>query len=195
LKERKNFIKSTDTHLAILQAMVPPVDGIPPPLTPLLAALITPPSSPLNSSSVSTVQFAALLFAHLLKNSAEAKTICRRIIPPIAEHTGMAKGDFFVPADMSASGTSLPPQEAKEEDEPQTLLQILSEHLALAFLSRSRASTEDGEHRLWDRLVCGYLCLLSEWVWDDPASVRDFLEAGALGMVCFLIPHTGKRKS
>ena len=82
-----------------------------------------------------------------------------------------------------------PPEEEPEADEPQTLLQILSEHLSLAFLARGRADTSDREAREWDRLLVGYLTLLSQWLWEDPQAVRQFLEAGALGIVSRL-SHT-----
>ncbi|KAI0686266.1 p115 like vesicle tethering protein, partial [Cytidiella melzeri] len=70
-----------------------------------------------------------------------------------------------------------------EEEEPQTLVQIISEHLALALLSRRRADTSEREVREWDRLIVGYLCLVAQWLWEDPLTVRAFLEAGALGML------------
>lgn len=70
-----------------------------------------------------------------------------------------------------------------EDEPPQALLQILSENLSLSFLSRSRADTSDRELREWDRLVVGYLCLLSQWLWEDPGAVREFLNAGGLGVV------------
>ena len=76
-----------------------------------------------------------------------------------------------------------PERDDDDDEQPQTLLQLLSENLSLSFLSRSRADTSDRESREWDRLVVGYLCLLSQWLWDDPKAVREFLEAGALGVV------------
>ena len=88
---------------------------------------------------------------------------------------------FFVPAD-GAPLQATPNDEP--EDEVQTLLQILSENLSLSLLSRSRANTSDREAREWDRYVVGYLCLLSQWLWEDPKAVREFLEAGGLGVVC-----------
>jgi hypothetical protein len=79
-------------------------------------------------------------------------------------------------------------EKAEEDDEPpQTLLQTLSENLSLSFLSRSRANTSERESREWDRLVVGYLCLFSQWLWDNPGAVRDFLQAGGLGLVRFFL--------
>lgn len=93
-----------------------------------------------------------------------------------------SSGTFFVPADGAPLQPA--PVDAPEDDEAQTLLQILSENLSLSLLSRSRANTSDKEAREWDRYVVAYLCLLSQWLWEDPKSVRDFLEAGGLGVVC-----------
>ena len=71
----------------------------------------------------------------------------------------------------------------EEPDEPQTLLQLLTEHLSLAFLSRAHADTNGRERREWDRLIVAYLALLAQWLWEDPKAVREFLEAGGLSMV------------
>lgn len=89
---------------------------------------------------------------------------------------------FFVPAD-GAPPTAPPQEDDLERDEPQSLLQIITENLSLALLSRSRADTSDREIREWDRLVVSYMSLLAQWLWEDPKSVRDFLEAGGLSVV------------
>ncbi len=73
-----------------------------------------------------------------------------------------------------------------DEDDSQTLLQNVTENLSLGLLSRSRANTSDRDAREWDRYVVGYLCLLSQWLWEDPKSVREFLNAGGLGVVSLL---------
>ena len=150
------------------------------PVTPLLYALTTVPISPLNLPSVTSTHFATLLFAHLLRLSPRAKTTARSIIPQGSSQSATG-GSFFVPADGSAPPP--PPEDAGDVDEPQTLLQILSEHLSLALLTRARPDVPDREAREWDRLCVGYLCLLAQWLWEDPAAVREFLEAGALGVV------------
>lgn len=121
---------------------------------------------------------ACLLFSHLLRASTHAKTLARLIVPPSAQL--VRGGSFYVPADGAPPP---PPEEEPEQEEPQTLLQILSEHLSLAFLARGRANTSDREAREWDRLLAGYLTLLSQWLWEDPQAVRQFLDAGALGIV------------
>ena len=93
----------------------------------------------------------------------------------------MEEPSFFVPAD----GAPPAPLEKDndDEDDSQTLLQYLTENLSLGLLSRSRANNSDRDAREWDRYVVGYLCLLSQWLWEDPKSVREFLNAGGLGVV------------
>lgn len=158
-----------------------------PPVTPLLHALIHPPTSPLDIASVTATHLATLLFADLVRFSARAKALARSIVPQPLHSAPQNGGSFFVPADgappVPRVADEVPPD---EEDEPQSLLQIISEHLSLALLSRRRADTSEREAREWDRLIVGYLCLLAQWLWEDPATVRAFLEAGALGMVCFV---------
>jgi hypothetical protein len=91
---------------------------------------------------------------------------------------------------VPADGAGPPEKPSQEEDpdndeRPQTLLQTLAEHLSLSFLSRGRAIERgDGrEEREWDRLIVGYLSLLSQWLWENPNAVREFLEAGGLSVV------------
>jgi hypothetical protein len=126
---------------------------------------------------------ASILFSHLIRSSPQAKLLARTIKPgPLSSLPGQATSNFFVPAD----GTSLAPAatEAIDDDEPpQTLLQILSENLSLALLSRSRENLSERESREWDKLVIAYMCLLSQWLWEDPDSVRDFLDAGGMSVV------------
>jgi len=153
-----------------------------PPITPLLHALASPPdTSNVNLAQISSTHFACLLFAHLLRSSPRAKTSARLIKPgPLEAQQGAGAGQFFVPAD----GT-LPPAaqtEAEDDEPPQTLLQILSENLSLVLLARSRPDASDRETREWDRVAVGYLSLLSQWLWEDPKSVRDFLDAGGLDL-------------
>ncbi|GJE97549.1 p115 like vesicle tethering protein [Phanerochaete sordida] len=174
----QNFVQRGDIREAIVQAMVPPEGTAErPPITPLLQALIAPPVSPLDIAAVTSTHFSTLLFADLIRFSPRAKALARSIVPapPSAD-----SGNFFVPADGNAPPA---PEPEPEEEEQQTLLQLLSEHLSLALLSRRRADTSEREAREWDRLIVGYLCLLIQWLWEDPLSVRDFLEAGALGML------------
>lgn len=90
-------------------------------------------------------------------------------------------GAFFVPADTSSAPPSGAAPHDDEDDETQTLLQVLAEHLSLALLARTRA--DEREAREWDRCVVGILSLLSQWLWDDPRAVKEVLEAGALSTV------------
>lgn len=149
------------------------------PATPLLDALTASHVAPLHLNAVTSTHTACLLFSHLLRASTHAKTLARSIVPPGAQLE--RGGNFYVPADGAPPPP--PPEEEPEQEEPQTLLQILSEHLSLAFLARGRVDTSEREAREWDRLLAGYLTLLSQWLWEDPQAVRQFLEAGALGIV------------
>lgn len=138
------------------------------------------------AASVTSTHFSTLLFADLIRFSPRAKALARSIVPQPPSSQGASA--FFVPADGGPppAQTHVADEVPDEEDEQQTLLQTLSEHLSLALLSRRRADTSEREAREWDRLIVGYLCLFVQWLWEDPKSVRDFLEAGALGMVRFI---------
>ncbi|KAG5642214.1 hypothetical protein DXG03_003406 [Asterophora parasitica] len=180
----ENFVRKEETRQAIVQAMLPSEGSLgPPPITPLLHALIAPPStsSTLDPANVTSTHLATLLFSHLLRSSPRVKALARSITPPpvsvLPDHN---TGSFFVPAD----GAPPPPPEDDDDEPPQALLQILSENLSLSLLSRSRTDTSDRDRREWDRLVVGYLTLLSQWLWEDPRSVREFLDAGGFSVVC-----------
>jgi intracellular protein transport protein USO1 len=184
--QTQSFVRQPELKMAILQAMIPPPpeSGPAPPVTPLLRALITPPSTPPDLASFTSTQFASLLFASLLRGAPDAKALARDIVPPRLDAHAESGGQFFVPADASGAPPPPPaPVPVEDEDEPQPLLAILSEHLSLALLQRAKPETSSSDSRLWDRLVAGYLALLSQWLWDDAASVREFLNAGALGML------------
>ncbi|KAG5653789.1 hypothetical protein H0H81_010459 [Sphagnurus paluster] len=190
----ENFVRKEETRQAIVQAMLPPQGSSgPPPITPLLHSLTAPPNttSALDPASVTSTHLATLLFSHLLRSSPRVKALARLITPPpvsaLPDHNASS---FFIPAD---GAPPVPvPGDADEDDEPQALLQILSENLSLALLSRSHASTSDREHREWDRVIVGYLCLLSQWLWEDPPSVREFLDAGGFGVLVEPINQTSE---
>jgi intracellular protein transport protein USO1 len=156
------------------------------PVTPLLFGLIIPPNSPLDRANVSSVQFAAALFAHLLRHAPQCKSLARKIVPPpltplpASSTTG---GAFFVPADGDPPPAPELASKDEAEDGPQSLVALLSEHLSLAFLQRSRAGLAPREAREADRIICAYLSLLAQWLWEDPRAVREFLEAGGLGVL------------
>lgn len=156
----------------------------------LLQSLSAPPESPLIQAAVQATQFASLLFASLIRSSARCKQLARNIKPSavLQGDASQSSGQFFVPADGPAppSGAA----ETPEDDEPpQTLLAVLTEHLSLAFLSRTHSASSDTarETREWDRLIISHLALLSQWLWEDPKAVRDFLENGGMGMVSYLL--------
>ncbi|OSC96788.1 hypothetical protein PYCCODRAFT_1440814 [Trametes coccinea BRFM310] len=183
----QNFVQKEEISEAIVQAMVAQ-PGSQAPVTPLLYSLTTVPISPLNIPAVTSTHFATLLFSHLLRFSPRAKALARSIVPQST--ASQSTSSYFVPADGGAPPA--PEEDGDDADEPQTLLQILSEHLSLAFLARGRADLPDREAREWDRLCVGYLCLLIQWLWEDPAAVREFLEAGALGVLVEPINQTAE---
>ncbi|KAF5354901.1 hypothetical protein D9756_005524 [Leucocoprinus leucothites] len=177
----ENFVNNDEIRNAILQAMLPADNASTSPVTPLLHALASAPdTSDVNLAQISSTHFACLLFAHLLRSSPRAKSTARVIKPgPLQSQANVDAGQFFVPAD--GTPPSVTPATPADDDPPQTLLQLLSENLSLALLARSRPDISDRESREWDRIVVGYLTLLSQWLWEDPKSVRDFLDAGGLG--------------
>lgn len=192
----ENFVRKDEIREAIVHAMLPsalppsllsdPSAQIQAPPTPLLLALSTAESELEHEEAAATTHFATLLFAHLLRGAPRCKVVARDIIAPNAnvQPVGSAGpgGGFFVPADNFGAP---PPTVAAaatddEEEETQTLLQLLTEHLSLALLSHARASHS---HPQRDRVIIGYLTLLSQWLWDEPGSVREFLNGGGLGVV------------
>ncbi|KAF9529746.1 p115 like vesicle tethering protein [Crepidotus variabilis] len=192
----ENFVRNDEIRQAIIQAMLPPENpdpSNPPRTTTLLHALAAPPntSSALDPADVTSTHIAAMMFSHLLRSSPRVKVAACQIIPgPLQPQTGQASS-FFVPAD---GGPPPAPVEADkdDDDETQTLLHTLTENLSLSMLSRSRSNTSDREAREWDRYVVGYLCLLSQWLWEDPKSVRGFLDAGGLGVLVEPINQTSE---
>lgn len=156
------------------------------PVTPLLFGLVIPPSSPLDRTSVSSAQFAAVLFAHLLRHAPRCKELARKIVPPPfapLQTPSTAGGAFFVPADGESPLAPEPASKDDNEDGPQSLLALITEHLSLAFLQRSRDGLAPRDAREADRVICAYLSLLAQWLWEDPRAVREFLEAGGLGVL------------
>lgn len=154
------------------------------PITPLLHCLITSHNTPLDVASITSTQFASLLFAHLVRGTPRAKSDALQIVPPSGDAAG--GGNFFVPADNSGS---VPPPPPEDEDGPLQLMQILTEHLSLALISRPKMQVGDSptrETREWDRIIINYICLLVQWLWDDPKCVRAYLEAGGLTLVRFI---------
>ncbi|KAG6918883.1 hypothetical protein DXG01_010947 [Tephrocybe rancida] len=189
----ENFVQKDEIRQTIIQAMLPSEGSSgAAPLTPLLHALVSPPNtaSTLDPANVTSTHLATLIFSHLLRSSPRAKALARTITPsPASVLPDSNAGSFFVPADGAPPA---PTPEVEDDEPPQSVIQILSENLSLSFLSRSRASTSDRESREWDRLVVGYLCLLSQWLWEDPQSVREFLDAGGFGTLVEPINQTSE---
>ncbi|KAF7350880.1 hypothetical protein MSAN_01650100 [Mycena sanguinolenta] len=171
----ENFVRQDEVRLAILQGMLPAENAI-----------------PSNQPPVTSTHIATLLFAHLLRSSPRAKSLARNITPPSLQPIPETGGNFFVPADGAPPEEPPTPEADDDDDPPQALLQILSENLSLASLSRSRADTSEREAREWDRLVVAYLCLLSQWLWEDPGAVREFLNAGGLSVLVEAINQTSE---
>ncbi|KAI9573289.1 p115 like vesicle tethering protein [Boletus coccyginus] len=168
-----NFVRREEIKQAIVQGMLPPEGPTPSPMiSPLLHALCIPPTSPLNVMNITTTHFATLLFAHLLASSPRCKALARSIkpsppLPPSTPNRG------HVP-------------ESDDDDVPQSLIPLFTENLSLVLLR---------EVREWERLIVGYLCLLAQWLWEDPKAVRDFLEAGGLGVLVEPINQTTETES
>ena len=154
-------------------------------MTPLLHCLIAPNDPPLDVATITSTQFASLVFTHLIRRIPRAKAAALQIVPPLGDVPASGGGNFFVPADNSGSAPPPPPE---DEDEPLPLMQVLTEHLSLAFISRPKMEIGDAptrETREWDRIIINYISLLIQWLWDDPKCVRAYLEAGGLTLVCF----------
>ena len=92
------------------------------------------------------------------------------------------KASFFVLADNAPPSSGAP--EPDDDDAPQCLIPLFTENLFLSFLSKSRVDVADKRQvREWEWLIVGYVCLLAQWLWEDPKAVREFLDAGGLGVV------------
>ncbi|TDL16450.1 hypothetical protein BD410DRAFT_795388 [Rickenella mellea] len=195
-----NYVRNEEVRISVLQTMMHLEDSdASATSTALLQALTYSPSVPLNEDSVVSTQLAALLFSSLVRSSTKCKQLARAITPSsiISASSGDATGAFFVPADgPPVTGTSTPQTQTTVDDDepPQTLLQMLTDHLSLSFLSRSRTASTDSERdaREWDRLIVTYLALLAQWLWEDPKAVREFLESGGMGVLVEPINQTSE---
>ncbi|KAF8515323.1 p115 like vesicle tethering protein [Hysterangium stoloniferum] len=198
----ENFIQQEETKLGVIRGMLPPDPSVEKQTSiaalNLLNTLATLPASPLTPSTCNRIHIATLTLASLLRFSIPAKLLAQTVVPNLAAQvppTPGVGGGFFVPADdvgiKELAGQS-EDTDANTDDRPQTLLQTLTEHLSLSFLSRTRAvETGDGlEEREWDRLIVGYLSLLSQWLWGNPSAVREFVESGGLSVLVEPINQT-----
>jgi hypothetical protein len=159
----------------------------------LHGAIITFPSSPLTSKLAARLQFACLLFAAFFHgppnhSNTSPKAISRGLGSQSNTSTSTTDtGSFFVPADGApppSSTGNVDLAEGEDDEPPSSLLQLLTEHLSLSLLARSKVGDDILEARSWDKVIVAYLVLLATWLWEDPKSVRIFLEGGGIGVVC-----------
>ncbi|KZT55697.1 hypothetical protein CALCODRAFT_484572 [Calocera cornea HHB12733] len=133
-------------------------------LTALPSPELAPPSlnglPPARFNTYPTL-FACHLFAHLLRTSEPARASARNVTLPLPPPP--------------------PGEEDEDEDEqPPTLVQVLIGNVNLALREQIRAREEgrQREGREWDRACVGWLDVLCTWLWESPASVREFLSEG-----------------
>ncbi|GAA5899956.1 hypothetical protein JCM6882_007011 [Rhodosporidiobolus microsporus] len=128
----------------------------------LLRAIRTFPSTTRNDPFDSYVPFfACLLFSHLLLHSETSKAAARKI--------------YF-------SGDDTEPGGEGDPDDRSTLVAILVGNLMMA--QREQAQSQNaglGPERAleWSRVMVGYLTVLSVWMWESPATVKEFLSEGS----------------
>jgi hypothetical protein len=128
------------------------------------------------------------LLSHLLRNSETAKRLACAISFPSSP-----------PAPADAVGA----EDDDEEDEPVTLMQVIVGNLMMALREAGEATNRElqGGHQHarrssqagqegaederrwsskdWTKAVVGWLVALSTWLWDSPASVKEFLSEGS----------------
>lgn len=115
--------------------------------------------------------FSCLLFSHLLLHSEASKAAAREI--------------YFTGDDAEPGGSG-------DEDERASLVSILVGNLMMAQREQAQsANAGEGPERglEWSRVMVGYLIVLSIWLWESPATVKDFLSEGSNLQVvhCFLL--------
>lgn len=140
------------------------------------------------------ILFACLLVSHLIRGSEKGKEYTRNVKVP----TGTEGDDDQV---------------GPEDEESETLLQVVVGNLLLAQREQAAARLSSGsshpstsgpasnsvtpavpplsslsgtpneEEKAWDKIMVGYLVLLSTWLWDSPKTVRAFLDESDLQVV------------
>lgn len=191
----QNYSKEEDIRLEILSNAVPSDEGIKgnSAIIGLLSSLTTLPTSPLSLQVANHIHLSALVLASFFDHSYTVKSLAQHIIPSyVTQQNPSTQGNYFVPADGGGPPNQNQQLEPESDDRQQTLLQTLTEHMTLSFLSRSRA-VEQGdsrEEREWDRIIVGYLVLLSQWLYENPVGVREFLDEGGLSILVEPINQT-----
>lgn len=131
--------------------------------------------------------FASILLSHLLRNSETAKKLACAV--------------SFPSSPPPAAGAT--PDDDDDDDEPVTLMQVIVGNLMMALREAGEATNRElqGHHlharksstasqhaedagprwssRDWNKAVVGWLVALSTWLWDSPASVKEFLSEGS----------------
>ncbi|KAK4699134.1 intracellular protein transport protein USO1, partial [Phenoliferia sp. Uapishka_3] len=105
--------------------------------------------------------FASLLFSHLLLHSETSKKAACQI--------------YFTGDDAEPGGDG-------DEDERATLVSIIVGNLMMAQREQAQsANAGAGPERglEWSRVMIGYLIVLSVWLWESPATVKEFLSEGS----------------
>ncbi|GAA6001670.1 hypothetical protein JCM10207_002257 [Rhodosporidiobolus poonsookiae] len=168
----ENYVAgANETQLGILSTMSTPqpdaIDGetgerIDSAGSILLRALRQFPTATRNEPFDSYVPFfACLLFSHLLLSSEISKTLARKI--------------YFQGDDTEPGGFG-------DEDDRTSLVAILVGNLMMAQREQAQSANAGlGPERglEWSRVMVGYLTVLSVWLWESPATVKEFLSEGS----------------
>lgn len=105
--------------------------------------------------------FSCLLFSHLLLHSEISKEAARKI--------------YFTGDDEEPGGSG-------DEDDRASLVSIIVGNLMMAQREQAQSANAGAgiERGLeWSRVMIGYLIVLSIWLWESPATVKEFLSEGS----------------
>lgn len=156
---------STETQLGVLSTMLAPPPDAEHNLSAgsvILQGLRAFPSSTRNGDLDSYVPFfACLLFSHVILHSEVCKEVARKIY---------FQGDETTPGGMG------------DEDDRITLVGVLVGNLMMAQREQAQSVNAGlGPQRVleWSRIMVGYLTALCVWMWESPATVKDFLSEGS----------------
>ncbi|GAA5870110.1 hypothetical protein JCM3774_002595 [Rhodotorula dairenensis] len=156
---------STETQLGVLSTMLAPPPDEGHTLSSgsvILHALRSFPSTARDGEFDSYVPFfACLLFSHLIMHSEVCKEVARKIY---------FQGDETSPGGMG------------DVDDRITLVGVLVGNLMMAQREQAQSVNAGlGPERVleWSRIMVGYLTALSIWMWESPATVKEFLSEGS----------------